>query len=111
MSTSLAEVRAVGQHVEHDRLAVLAGAELLHLAVRQQEELVGRLPCCDDHVAGVELLLGEPVGERRQRVVVGEVPQQRQLAQLRGTTRTSAPTLTNDSRPSPIARLSRRLTR
>ena len=41
-------------------------------------------PALDDHLAGRELPLDEPVGQRAQHLVVVEAAQQRQLAQLRG---------------------------
>ena len=83
-SSLLAEVVAVGQHAEHRSSPYAPVADLVDLAVRDQARpgRSGRL--ADDHLAGPELALDEPVGERGQHLHVLEAAQQRQLAELRG---------------------------
>ena len=57
-------------------------ADPVDLAVRDQADRVGRLALLGDDLAGLELLLDEPVGQRLEHVDVVEPAQHRQLAQL-----------------------------
>ncbi len=77
------QVVAVGEDAEHCGLAVLAEADLAHLAVGDQEDLLDRLPGLDQDLTRRELALREPTGQLRQQRVVVEAPQHRQLAQRR----------------------------
>ncbi|GAB3698335.1 hypothetical protein GCM10027597_60630 [Saccharopolyspora tripterygii] len=79
-----AEVLAVGEHVQHGLVAVLAGADLVDLAVGDEHDLLGGLAGGGDHLAGLELALHEPVGQGAQRGLVVKTAQQREFLQLLG---------------------------
>ena len=78
----VAVVVAVRQHLEHRRLAVLAGADPVHLAVGDEDDGVRLLAGLGDDVTGLELLLLEAVGQRGEHLHVLVAAQQRQLAEL-----------------------------
>ena len=73
---------AVGQHRQHGLVPVLADAHLVHLAVGDEADLVGRLAGLHDHLARLELLLDEPSRQGGEHRLVVEVSQQRQLTEL-----------------------------
>jgi hypothetical protein len=76
------EVVAVGERLEHGVVAVLAGADLVDLAVGDQDHLVGLVALQGQHVAGLELALDEAAGQDVEDVDVLVAAEQRQLAQL-----------------------------
>ena len=62
----VAEVVAVGEHAERRPSSPYSpAADLVHLAVRDEDDLVGRLPRLGDHLAGRELALLEPARRAR----------------------------------------------
>ena len=77
----VAQVVAVGQGADHRLLAVLAGAEPLELAVRDQEDLADRRAGGDQDVARVELPLDEAAGQLLQHRLVLVTAQHRHLGQ------------------------------
>ncbi|CAM5320718.1 hypothetical protein SALBM311S_11791 [Streptomyces alboniger] len=80
----VAEVRAVSEDSEDRVVAVGASADLLHPAVRQQEDLVGPAAELGDHGPGAELPLLAAPSQFGEHVLVSVGPQCGQLAQLRG---------------------------
>ena len=79
-----AEVVAVGPHVDDLVVAVLAGHDLVDLAVGDEHDLVGRRALLDDHVAGLDLLLFELARQRGEPFHVVIAAQERDLAQFGG---------------------------
>ncbi len=76
------EAVAVAGHADHGLVAVLTGADLVDLAVRDQEDAVGGLALGDEHLAGAEVPLLAAVGQGGQHLLVLVAAQQGQLAQL-----------------------------
>jgi hypothetical protein len=76
------EVVAVRERVEDRLVAVAAGTDLLHLAMCDEECLVGLVPEFDDGVPGGEFPLLEPGRERGEHVGVGKAAEQRQFAEF-----------------------------
>ncbi len=78
----LAEPVAVTEHTDHRLVTVLAGADLVDLAVRDQVDPVRGLAALGQHLARAEVALLAAVGQRGQHLVVLEPAQQCQLTQL-----------------------------
>ncbi len=80
----VAQVGAVGHHAQQLRLAVLPGDDPLQAAVRDDEELLDRLPLLGEDVAGPDVPGLEPGGELAEHLLIGVVAQRGQRVQGRG---------------------------
>lgn len=80
----LAEVRAVGEDAEDGVVAVGAGADLLDAAVGQEEDGVGAAAEGGEGLTGLELALLAARGQFAEDVLLLELPQRGQFAQLGG---------------------------
>ncbi len=83
----VAEVVAPGQGPQNRFVAVLAGADPVDPAVRDEHQAVGRRARRGDHVPGRVLVLDEALAERAEHLAVGEVAQRGQFAQFVGDDR------------------------
>lgn len=81
------EVGTVGMDSEHRLVPVRAGADLLHLAVRQQEDTVRRVPRTGQHLACGDVVLLAPPGQFAEHLLVPELPQGGELSELGGDDR------------------------
>ena len=78
---AIPEICAVGEHGQHDGFAVLARADLVDLAVGDENQLVGRIAPADDLTPGVDVALLELVRYFTEYFgILREAPQHRQLS-------------------------------
>jgi hypothetical protein len=69
----VAEILAVGEDIQHRRLAILARTDLVGLAVGDDEQLISRVTFAHDAAAGPDIAQLEPIRQRAEHVVILEI--------------------------------------